>query len=143
MTGADLRAKAILGLRYAVAGGLTSLVYIIVYNLMVYLGLVRFFSSNLAYGAALLFQYSAHGKFTFGHRETKPGTLWRYLVAVGIGFLIAALISQANTKLYDLPDLVVSAIVMVIVACTNFLFFNFWVYADQTPKPIQGDHGKN
>lgn len=143
MTGADLPAKAILGLRYAVAGGLTSLVYIIVYNLMVYLGLVRFFSSNLAYGAALLFQYSAHGKFTFGHRETKPGTLWRYLVAVGIGFLIAALISQANTKLYDLPDLVVSAIVMVIVACTNFLFFNFWVYADQTPKPIQGDHGKN
>lgn len=135
MTGADLRAKAILGLRYAVAGGLTSLVYIIVYNLMVYLGLVRFFSSNLAYGAALLFQYSAHGKFTFGHRETKPGTLRRYLIAVGVGFLIAALISQANTKLYDLPDLVVSAIVMVIVACTNFLFFNFWVYADHKERP--------
>lgn len=135
MTGADLRAKAILGLRYAVAGGLTSLVYIIVYNLMVYMGLVRFFSSNLAYGAALLFQYSAHGKFTFGHRETKPGTLWRYLIAVGVGFLIAALISQANTKLYDLPDLVVSVIVMVIVACTNFLFFNFWVYADHNERP--------
>lgn len=143
MTEADLRAKAILGLRYAVAGGLTSLVYIIVYNLMVYLGLVRFFSSNLAYGAALLFQYSAHGKFTFGHRETKPGTLWRYLIAVGVGFLIAALTSQANTKLYDLPDLVVSAVVMVIVACTNFLFFNFWVYADQTPKSVQGDHDQN
>ena len=143
MTGAEFRAKAILGLRYALAGGLTSLVYIIVYNLMVYLGLVRFFSSNLAYGAALLFQYSAHGKFTFGHRETKPGTLWRYLVAVGVGFLIAALISQANTKLYDLPDLVVSAIVMVIVAGTNFLFFNFWVYADQTFKPDLGDHGKS
>jgi putative flippase GtrA len=135
MTGADLRAKAILGFRYAVAGGLTSLVYIIVYNLMVYLGLVRFFSSNLAYGAALFFQYSAHGKFTFGHRETKPGTLWRYLIAVGVGFLIAALISQANTKLYDLPDLVVSVIVMVIVACTNFLFFNFWVYADHKERP--------
>ena len=143
MTGAEFRAKAILGLRYALAGGLTSLVYIIVYNLMVYLGLVRFFSSNLAYGAALLFQYSAHGKFTFGHRETKPGTLWRYLVAVGVGFLIAALISQANTKLYDLPDLMVSAIVMVIVAGTNFLFFNFWVYADQTSKPDLGDHGKS
>lgn len=143
MTGAEFRAKAILGLRYALAGGLTSLVYIIVYNLMVYLGLVRFFSSNLAYGAALLFQYSAHGKFTFGHRETKPGTLWRYLIAVGVGFLIAALISQANTKVYDLPDLVVSAIVMVIVAGTNFLFFNFWVYADQTSKPDQGDHGKS
>ena len=143
MTGAEFRAKAILGLRYALAGGLTSLVYIIVYNLMVYLGLVRFFSSNLAYGAALLFQYSAHGKFTFGHRETKPGTLWRYLIAVGVGFLIAALISQANTKLYDLPDLVVSAIVMVIVAGTNFLFFNFWVYADQTSKPDPGDHGKS
>ncbi len=143
MTGAELRSKAILGMRYAVAGGLTSLVYIIVYNLMVYFGLVRFFSSNLAYGAALLFQYSAHGKFTFGHRETKPGTLWRYLFAVGVGFLIAALISQANTKLYDLPDLVVSAIVMVIVACTNFLFFNFWVYADQTVKPVQGDHDKS
>ncbi|MEY3234421.1 GtrA family protein [Aquidulcibacter sp.] len=143
MTGAKFRAKAILGLRYAFAGGLTSLVYIIVYNLMVYLGLVRFFSSNLAYGAALLFQYSAHGKFTFGHRETKPGTLWRYLVAVGVGFLIAALISQANTKLYNLPDLVVSAIVMVIVAFTNFLFFNFWVYADQTSKSSQGDHGES
>jgi putative flippase GtrA len=143
MTGADLRAKAILGVRYAVAGGLTSLVYILVYNLMVYLGVVRFFSSNLAYGAALLFQYSAHGKFTFGHRETRPGTLWRYLIAVGVGYLIAAFISQANTKLYDLPDLVVSAIVMVIVACTNFLFFNFWVYADQTSKPHQGDHGKS
>ncbi|MCE2890797.1 MAG: GtrA family protein [Hyphomonadaceae bacterium] len=135
MTKAEFRAKAVLGFRYAVAGGLTSLVYIIVYNLMVYLGLVRFFSSNLAYGAALLFQYSAHGKFTFGHRETKPGTLWRYLIAVGVGFLIAALISQANTKLYDLPDLVVSAIVMVIVACTNFLFFNFWVYADHKDRP--------
>lgn len=135
MIGAEWRQKAILGLRYAIAGGLTSLVYILVYNLMVYLGLVRFLSSNLAYGAALLFQYSAHGKFTFGHRTTRPGTLTRYLISVGIGFLIAALISQANTKLYDLPDLVVSAIVMVIVACTNFILFNFWVYADHAKRP--------
>jgi putative flippase GtrA len=143
MTEADFRAKAILGLRYALAGGLTSLVYMIVYNLMVYLGMVRYAASILGYGAALLFQYSAHGKFTFGHREAKPGILWRYLIAVGFGLLLAASFSQANTKLYYLPDPVVSAIVMVIVACTNFVFFNFWVYADRTSKSSQGDHGKS
>ena len=132
MTAAEWRQRATLAARYVIAGGLTSLVYILVYNAFVYVGLVRFLSSNLAYGAALLVQYSAHGKFTFGHRLKKPGTLWRYLIAVGVGFVIAAAISQANTKLYDLPDVLVSAIVMIIVAGTNFLFFNFWVYAGET-----------
>ena len=121
-------------MRYVLAGSLTSCVYIIVYNTFVYFEVVRFLSSNLAYGAALLVQYSAHGKFTFGHRETRKGVLIRYLLAVGFGFVMAALISQANTKLYTLPDMIVSLIVMVFVAISNFFFFNFWVYAD-VPKP--------
>ncbi len=126
----DLKTKALLLARYALAGGLTSGVYIIVYNILVHFDVVRFLSSNLAYGAALLEQYTAHGKFTFGHRETRKGVLWRYLTAVGFGFIMAALVSQANTKLYTLPDAVVSLIVMVLVAISNFFFFNFWVYAD-------------
>ena len=130
----ELKTKALLLGRYALAGSLTSGVYIIVYNTFVYFEVVRFLSSNLAYGAALLVQYSAHGKFTFGHRETRKGVLMRYLLAVGFGFVMAALISQANTKLYTLPDMIVSLIVMVFVAISNFFFFNFWVYAD-VPKP--------
>ena len=130
----ELKTKALLLMRYVLAGSLTSCVYIIVYNTFVYFEVVRFLSSNLAYGAALLVQYSAHGKFTFGHRETRKGVLMRYLLAVGFGFVMAALISQANTKLYTLPDMIVSLIVMVFVAISNFFFFNFWVYAD-VPKP--------
>ena len=128
---AQLWKKALLLMRYALAGGVTSGVYILVYNILVYFDIVRFLSSNLAYFAALLVQYSAHGKFTFGHRETKKGVLGRYLIAVGFGFIMAALISQANTKLYTLPDTVVSLIVMVLVAISNFVFFNFWVYSHQ------------
>jgi putative flippase GtrA len=127
----SLQTKAMLLVRYALAGGLTSGVYILVYNILVHFDLVRFFSSNVAYGAALLVQYSAHGKFTFGHRETDKGVLTRYLVAVGFGFIMAAIISQANTKLYTLPDAIVSLIVMVLVANSNFFLFNFWVYADK------------
>jgi putative flippase GtrA len=127
---ADLKTNARLLVRYALAGGLTSGVYIVIYNTLVHFDMVRFFSSNLAYGAALLVQYSAHGKFTFGHRETRKGVLVRYLLAVGFGFVMAALLSQANTKLYTLPDAIVSLIAMVLVAISNFLFFNFWVYAD-------------
>jgi putative flippase GtrA len=126
----DLKTRALLLARYALAGGITSGVYILVYNILVHFDVVRFLSSNLAYGAALLVQYSAHGKFTFGHRETKKGVLLRYLVAVGFGFIMAALFSQANTKLYTLPDTIVSLIVMVLVAISNFIFFNFWVYAN-------------
>ncbi|GIU67361.1 GtrA family protein [Candidatus Phycosocius spiralis] len=132
MTAAEWHQRAIVFVRYVIAGGVTSLVYILVYNAFVYVGLVRFLSSNLAYGAALLVQYSAHGKFTFGHRLHNSGTLWRYLIAVGVGFLIAAAISQANRKLYNLPDVLVSVIVMIIIAGTNFLFFNFWVFAGET-----------
>jgi putative flippase GtrA len=97
-------------------------------------------SSNFAYGAALLVQYSAHGKFTFGHRETRKGVLFRYLVAVGFGFIMAALFSQANTKLYTLPDTIVSLIVMVLVAISNFFFFNFWVYADHKKPKSEADN---
>ena len=136
---AELRQRLALLARYALAGGLTSLVYMVVYNLLVQLGMIRFFASNAAYACALLFQYSAHGKFTFGHRETRKGQLWRYLVAVGIGFLIAALISQANTKLYTLPDALVSLIVMLIVAGTNVIFFNFWVYAPGRQIPLAAE----
>jgi putative flippase GtrA len=134
-----LKAKFMLLVRYAIAGGITSGTYILVYNVLVHFDIVRFLSSNLAYGAALLVQYSAHGKFTFGHRETKKGVLVRYLVAVGFGFIMAALISQANTKLYTLPDTVVSLIVMVLVAITNFFFFNFWVYRDVKPSAAVHD----
>ena len=130
----EMKTKALLLGRYVLAGSLTSGVYILVYNLFVHFDVVRFLSSNLAYGAALLVQYSAHGKFTFGHRETRKGVLMRYLLAVGFGFVMAALISQANTKLYTLPDMIISLIVMVFVAISNFFFFNFWVYAD-VPKP--------
>ena len=125
--------------RYALAGGLTSGVYMIVYNTLVHFDIVRFLSSNIAYGAALLVQYSAHGKFTFGHRETRKGVLIRYLVAVGFGFLMAALVSQANTKLYSLPDSLVSLIVMVLVAISNFVSFNFWVYADYKKTSSHAD----
>jgi putative flippase GtrA len=127
----EFKTKLLLLVRYAIAGGLTSGMYILVYNILVYFDIVRFLSSNLAYGAALLVQYSAHGKFTFGHRDTKKGVLFRYLIAVGFGFVMAALISQANTKLYTLPDSIVSLIVMVLVAMSNFVFFNFWVYSNQ------------
>jgi putative flippase GtrA len=133
----DFKTKALLLGRYALAGGLTSGVYIIVYNVLVHFDMVRFLSSNLAYGAALLVQYSAHGKFTFGHRETRKGVLLRYLTAVGFGLIMAAVVSQANTKLYTLPDTIVSLIVMVLVAVSNFFFFNFWVYADH--KMPRGD----
>jgi putative flippase GtrA len=136
----NLKAKALLLIRYALAGGLTSGVYIVVYNILVHFEIVRFLSSNLAYGAALLVQYSAHGKFTFGHRDTRKGVLIRYLIAVGFGFIMAALFSQANTKLYALPDTIVSLIVMVLVAISNFFFFNFWVYADDK-KPKSEDDG--
>lgn len=127
---ASFKTKALLLARYALAGGLTTGVYIIVYNLLVHFELVRFLSSNLAYVCALLVQYTAHGKFTFGHRKTRKGVLWRYCIAVGFGFVMAALVSQANTKLYTLSDFIVSLIVMVLVATSNFFFFTFWVYAD-------------
>jgi putative flippase GtrA len=136
----DLKTRAFLLFRYALAGGLTSGVYILVYNIFVHFDVVRFLSSNLAYGAALLVQYSAHGKFTFGHRDTRKGVLFRYLVAVGFGFMMAALFSQANTKLYTLPDTIVSLIVMVLVAISNFFFFNFWVYADHKKPTSEADN---
>lgn len=136
-----IKTRFLLLVRYALAGGVTSGVYIVVYNILVHFDVVRFLSSNLAYGAALLVQYSAHGKFTFGHRETRKGVLLRYLLAVGFGFVMAALISQANTKLYTLPDTIVSLIVMVLVAISNFFFFNFWVYADhKKPSQDSEDH---
>jgi putative flippase GtrA len=133
MTGiAPTRAKLAMLARYALAGGLTSLVYIIIYTTCVHFDVVRYLASAIAYGCALLFQYFAHGIFTFGHRQTPKGKLWRYLFAVGCGFILAASISQANMKLYVLPDLVVSLIVMLVVATTNFLFFTFWVYASDS-----------
>jgi putative flippase GtrA len=135
----DLQIKMHLLARYALAGGLTSGVYILVYNILVHYELVRFLSSNLAYCAALLVQYSAHGKFTFGARETKKGVLTRYLIAVGFGAVMAALVSQANMKIYTLPDKVVSVIVMVLVAISNFFFFNFWVYADHKKPDAEAD----
>jgi putative flippase GtrA len=136
----SLKTKLMLLVRYAIAGGITSGTYMLVYNALVHFDVVRFLSSNLAYGAALLVQYSAHGKFTFGHRDTRKGVLVRYLLSVGFGFVMAALISQANTKLYTLPDALVSLIVMVLVAISNFFFFNFWVYADhKKPEPPAND----
>jgi putative flippase GtrA len=135
------REKLMMLVRYGIAGGLTSLVYILVYTNAVHVGLVRFVAAALGYGCALLFQYFAHGLFTFGHRKIAKGRLWRYLFAVGCGFVLAALISQANTKLYTLPDLWVSIIVMGVVATTNFFFFTFWVFA-QSPHQSSDDLGK-
>jgi putative flippase GtrA len=156
----NLKTKAPLLARYALAGGLTSGVYMIVYNAFIHFDVIalltsdsvfnvleniigiRFLSSNLANIAALLVQYSAHGKFTFGHRDARKGVLFRYLMAVGFGFILSALISQANTNLYTLPDLTVSLIAVVVVAISNFFLFNFWVYdeaktdaKDETEKP--------
>jgi putative flippase GtrA len=128
-TAGGWRARLWLMARYALSGAATIGVYMIVYNALVVASPVpRFAASNIAYVCALLVQFSAHRLFTFGHRETGEGTLVRYLVSVGFGALLAAGISEANTRLYTLDDTAVSAIVMGLVACTNFVLFNLWVY---------------
>ncbi|MEN9855075.1 MAG: hypothetical protein RLZZ157_201 [Pseudomonadota bacterium] len=140
--------------RYAFAGGLTTLVYFVVYNgaLLFYSkgdpssvtnGWVRFGFSSLAYGCALLLQYSAHGRFTFGHRQTRSGQLRRYLFTVAFGLLLAASVSAANYNLYVLPDVVVAIITSVLVTSSNFILFNFWVYAnDPRSTLVQGGEGR-
>jgi putative flippase GtrA len=136
-----LRSHAFMLFRYLLAGSLTSLVYIIVYNgtLALYSrgdlssvtnSWVRFMCSNCGYICALLVQYSAHSHFTFQHRVSQDGQLARYLIAVGFGFVMAGTFSSANLVLYTLPDSLVSLIVMILVAVSNFLFFNFWVYSN-------------
>lgn len=127
--------------RYTFAGGLTTLVYFVVYNgaLLFYSkgdpssvtnGWVRFGFSSLAYGCALLLQYGAHGRFTFGHRQTRSGQLQRYLFTVAFGLFLAASVSAANYNLYVLPDAIVAIITSVLVAVSNFTLFNVWVYAN-------------
>jgi putative flippase GtrA len=121
--------------RYALAGAVTIATYMTIYNLLVMAGLMRFLASTLAYGGALLVQFFAHGRYTFGHRDAGHGVVWRYLVSVGFGLLMAAGISQANTKLYSLDDRLVSAIVMGLVAISNFVLFNLWVYRGRPAPP--------
>jgi putative flippase GtrA len=140
--------------RYAFAGGLTTLVYFLVYNgaLLVYSkgdpssvsnAWIRFGFSSLAFGCALLLQYGAHGRFTFGHRQTRDGQLQRYLLTVAFGLLLAASVSAANYNLYVLPDAIVAIITSVLVTISNFILFNFWVYAnDPRVTSAQGGQGR-
>ena len=110
-------------------GVLTAILhYGVLYGAVELLGMGATSASSLGFLVAVIFNYLMHYSWTFAEPAPHGRTLRRYLVMVGCGFMINALLMYAGVHWLSLHYLLTQALALVAVVLWNFILSNVWVF---------------
>ena len=85
-------------------------------------------ASSIGFVVAVVFNYLMHYSWTFAEPAPHGRTLARYLVMIGCGFGINALVMYGGVHWLALHYLVTQAVALVAVVLWNFCLSNLWVF---------------
>jgi putative flippase GtrA len=115
--------------RYGVVGVLTAVLhYGLLYSGVELLQLHPTAASSVGFVVAVIFNYLMHYNWTFGGPAPHGKTLHRYVLMVGCGFLINAVVMYAGVQWFTLNYLIIQALAQVAVILWNFVVSNLWVF---------------
>lgn len=125
--------------RFGVVGGTTALIYISIGQSLVRLGgLEETLASSMTFVLAIIFNFFAHKLWTFEDRSGYGATVPRYVLTVGCGFIIQAVVTFVAVEIMGLFYLVTQVLAIACVVSWNFLMFHGWVFRDRVPADARG-----
>ena len=115
--------------RYALAGGATAALYVVLYVCLLALGVPQWIANGASFLLAVAFQYVAQAAFTF-EAPLRDGTqIARFVAMIALGLTTSAAITGWIGPLQGLADWMSAAIVAVILPIQNFFIMSLWVFA--------------
>lgn len=115
--------------RFGIVGVLTAAIhYGLLYTGVELVGLGATLASSVGFVVAVIFNYLMHYSWTFGEPAPHGTTLWRYMVMVGCGFLINAVLMYGGMRWLDWHYLLVQTCAFVVVIVWNFSVSSLWVF---------------
>lgn len=117
-------------LRFAVVGAGVALCYVLLYLGFQALGLAQSVANVLAFLIAVSGQYVAQTTWTFRRPLALPSQVGRFVVTIGLGLLVSALITGSLGPMLGWADWLAAAVVTVVLPVQNYLFFRNWVFSE-------------
>ena len=115
--------------RFGVVGVLTAILhYGVLYGAVELLGMGATSASSLGFLVAVIFNYLMHYSWTFAEPAPHGRTLRRYLVMIGCGFTINAVVMYSGENWLALHYLLLQVMAQVLVVLWNFTVSNAWVF---------------
>lgn len=113
-------------LRYGVVGMATLALYLALGRLMHSLEAPLFWEASLPFVAAVAFNYLTQRGWVFEDSRPAAASLPKYLVMIGIGFVINLLALLAFSE--RMPLLLAQLMAVVLVVASNAIFAFAWVF---------------
>lgn len=131
------RRSGILGqlVRFGIAGGLSSVVYSLVYlplTHFVFPGTRAVLAVPFAFAVAVTFGFVAHSRWSFrDHGARAPGYIRhaRFVMVQAAGLSLNAVVTWIGTALFHLPAWAPLIPAIFLAAIVTFLLNRFWVFA--------------
>lgn len=119
------------GVKFAVVGTITAIIYFLILYLLVELNEWPItLSSSIAYIGSLVFNYLSHYQWTFQSDNPHKIAMTRFLIMNTGGFFINMGIMYYGSMILPEYYLVIQLFAISIIVVWNFILSSFWVYKD-------------
>ena len=118
-------------LRYGLVGVLTAAIhYGVLWALVEAADLGPTAASSLGFLLAVIFNYFMHYRWTFATSAPHGRTVVRYLLMIGCGFVLNALVMYTGVQGWGGHYLLVQLLAFAVVISWNFTASSLWVFRD-------------
>lgn len=119
-------------LRFAAVGGTVAALYVGLFAFLRAEGLAEGLANTIAFAAAICVQYIGQTVLTFREPLVEPGQMLRFGLTVGLGYVVAAIITSLAGPALGWADWFSAGVVAALLPVQNFIIFRVWVYASAT-----------
>jgi len=136
--GPAARAELARLLRFALVGLSVAGIYAAGYAGLRWGGLAPWAASALAFTIAVIWQYVAQGRFTFGVRTGVDHQAARFAATIGLGLVISTVLVGWVAPAAGLAEGAALVLVIVWLPIQNYLLFRLWVYRRADRACLEG-----
>jgi putative flippase GtrA len=116
--------------RYAMVGVLVAATYVgLAALLRMTTPLSAPLASAIAFACAVVVQYVAHSRYTFGVEATNWLQAARFVTTVGLGFVLSTAFVGWLAPRWGICELCALLVVVIVLPIVNYLIFLLWVFA--------------
>jgi putative flippase GtrA len=123
-------------LRFAVVGGLNTLLSWVLYALLEAAGVPYLLASAVAFAAGAVNSYVLNRRWTFRSRARRSPEVARFAIVQAVGLATDVLLLEALVRDAGVAHLLAQALVFPVASCVTFILSRRWAFSDaRTAQP--------